>query len=108
MINYRLSSAVSVHGVLQTSVQTRIHFVGAGVFFFAIFPAVSFQYVPTCFFTSIAHYNSAPLDTLLHEKLSPVYLVRGMSCDISQEEKENTDLKSTLACRKLSPVICTF
>lgn len=65
MINYRLSAAASVYYVMQTSVQTHIHFVDAA---FLIFPAVSFQFMPTSFFTSIAHYNSAPLRILLYEK----------------------------------------
>lgn len=40
MINYRLSAAVSVHYVMQTSVQTHIYFVDAPLL---ISPAVSFH-----------------------------------------------------------------
>lgn len=58
MINYRLSAAVSVHYVMQTSVQTHIHFLDAPLL---IFPAVSFQFMPTSFLMLTARYNSAPL-----------------------------------------------
>lgn len=52
MINYRLSAAASVDYVMQTSVQTHIHFIDAA---FSIFPAVSFQFMPTSLLLSIAH-----------------------------------------------------
>lgn len=52
MINYRLSAPVSVYYVMQTLVQTHIHFAAAAAF--PIFPAVSFQFVPASFLASPA------------------------------------------------------
>ena len=75
MINYRLSAAASVDYVTRTSVQTHVRFIDAA---FPIFPAASFQFMPTSLLLSIAHnIILQPLRILVHEKLSPAQRATG-------------------------------
>lgn len=67
MINYRLSSAVSVFEVRQTSVQTHIHFVKAA---FSHFFLVSlFNLCQHLFFASVVSYTFATFNMFYLEKL---------------------------------------